>query len=130
MDLSALDRLPDLEPACVFLLYRFTHGAISNVYRHAKASQVAVLAAYKEGKLSLQVSDDGRGFDTNQVEQFIKSGHYFFHDINIRSRQLKGSFRVESKSGYGTTMEVIVPARQGVRAGSRPVSRRQENKAQ
>jgi HAMP domain-containing protein len=130
MDLAALDQLPDLEPACVFLLYRFAHGAISNVYRHTKASQVAVLADYKEGKLSLRVSDNGCGFDTNQVEQFVKNGHYFFHDIKIRSSQLKGSFRVESKSGYGTTIEVIVPVRQGVRAGSRQVSQRQENKAQ
>ncbi|MGD0750600.1 MAG: ABC transporter substrate binding protein [Anaerolineales bacterium] len=130
MDLAALDQLPDLESACVFLLYRFAHGAVSNVYRHAKATQVAILAEYKEGMLKMQVRDNGCGFDTNQLEQFIKNGHYFFHDIKIRSQQMKGSFRVESKNGCGTTMEVIVPARQNGSNSSRKVIQREENKAQ
>lgn len=130
MNLAALDQLPGLEPACIFLLYRFARGAVSNVYRHAEANQVAIQAEFKEGKLSIKVSDNGRGFDTNQIEQFIKNGHYFFHDIQIRSRQLRGTFKVESQVGSGTTMQVTVPTRQPGKNFAREINRRQDNKFQ
>jgi putative ABC transport system substrate-binding protein len=110
LSLSAFDEVPDLEPSCGFLIYRFASGAVSNVYRHAGASRITVEAASRDGQLVLRVADDGRGFDPTGIEQFVKDGHYFFHDIQIRVRQLGGTFRVESKPGVGTTLEIAVPA--------------------
>jgi putative ABC transport system substrate-binding protein len=108
-NLSALDQVPEIEPACVFLLYRFVRGAVSNVYRHADASKIQVTADCTDGKLSLCVMDNGQGFDLKKIDQFVKNGHYFFHDIQIRARQLKGSFQVEAQPGAGTIMKVTVP---------------------
>jgi len=115
LDLSAFDQAPELEPSYGFLLYRFVRGAVSNVYRHAGASHIIVEAATHDGQLSLRVADDGRGFDPEEIEQFVKNGHYFFHDISIRVRQLNGMFRIASQPGAGTSLEIVVPVQTGDR---------------
>jgi nitrate/nitrite-specific signal transduction histidine kinase len=109
LDLTPLDHVADLEPACVFLVYRFVRGAVSNVYRHAKADKIRVHADCVDGMLSVCVMDNGQGFDLNKIDQFLMDGHYFFHDIQIRARQLNGEFKVEAQPGTGTVMKVSVP---------------------
>lgn len=109
LDLTPLDQVVELEPACVFLLYRFVRGAVSNVYRHANADKIRVHADCVDGMLSLWVMDNGQGFDINKIDQFLMDGHYFFHDIQIRARQLKGEFKVVAQPGTGTVMKVSIP---------------------
>ncbi len=109
VDLSALNHIQELEPACGVLLYRFVRGAASNIYRHAQAQHIRVKSAYDGEHLTLAVLDDGIGFDPVQIEQFIGQGHYFFHDIQIRARQLGGELSIQSRRGNGTKLEIIVP---------------------
>jgi putative ABC transport system substrate-binding protein len=109
IDLSGLKTCHDLEPACSVLLYRFVNGAVSNVYRHASANSVSVNTIFSQGMLSVKVCDDGVGFNPATLESYIGDGHYFFHDIAVRSRQLGGSFKVEAEAGKGACLEVIVP---------------------
>jgi signal transduction histidine kinase len=109
LNLTPLDQVAKLEPACVFLLYRFVRGAVSNVYRHAKADKISVHADCMDGMLSVYVMDNGQGFDLNKIDQYLMDGHYFFHDIQIRARQLNGEFTVEAQPGTGTVMKVSVP---------------------
>ena len=109
LDLTPLDHITKLEPAYIFLLYRFVRGAVSNVYRHAKADKIRVHADCVDGLLSVCVMDNGQGFDLNRIDQFLMDGHYFFHDIQIRARQLNGEFQVQAQPGTGTIMKVSVP---------------------
>ena len=102
LSLSALNHLPELEPAFNVLLYHFVRGATSNVYLHAQAQYLWVKSAYDGKRLALSVSDNGIGFNPIRVEQYIDQGHYFFHDIRIRSRQLGGTLFLQSKPGGGT----------------------------
>jgi putative ABC transport system substrate-binding protein len=118
LDLTALDQAPVLEPACTFLIYRFVRGAVSNVYRHSNASRVRVSSEIMGGKLSIRVSDNGQGFDPTQIEDILKAGHYFFHDIQIRTGQLNGSFQIKSNPGEGALLEISVPVnRDGAATG-------------
>ncbi len=114
LDLAALERLPQLRPASAVLIYRFTQGAVSNAFRHAEAGHIRIQASRRDGELSLSVSDDGRGFDPGLVEDFIHQGHYFFHDVQIRAKQLEGSFSIHSQPGTGTRVEIVVPVEEGV----------------
>jgi|GEM_PF-1387628 len=109
LNLSALNHVEEPEPACGVLLYRFVRGAASNVYRHAQAQHLWVKSEYDGKRLTLSVSDDGVGFDPTQVEQFIDQGHYFFHDIHIRARQLGGGLFLQSRPGEGAYLEIVVP---------------------
>ncbi len=109
LDLTPLDRLPQLRPASAVLIYRFVQGAVSNAFRHAQASHIHIQADRRDGELSLSVSDDGRGFDPGLVEDFVHQGHYFFHDVQIRAKQLEGSFSIDSQPGKGARLEIVVP---------------------
>jgi signal transduction histidine kinase len=109
LDLAALDEDLKLAPGCIFLIYRFVRGAIGNVYRHSQATAMQVLAEICDGQLILCVSDNGKGFDLALIESFIKSGHYFFHDIQIRTKQLNGNFLIESLSEQGTRLQLSLP---------------------
>jgi signal transduction histidine kinase len=83
--------------------------AVANVYEHADAGHVCVEAERRGDTLLLRAMDDGRGFDVSDVERFIKEGHYFFHDVQIRAAQLGGEFHVESGRGKGTALTLTVP---------------------
>jgi ABC-type uncharacterized transport system substrate-binding protein/HAMP domain-containing protein len=109
LDLEPLEHVAEIEPACVFLLYRFVRGAVSNVYRHAKADKIRVYASCTKDTLTICVMDDGQGFDLGKIDQFLTDGHYFFHDIQIRARQLNGEFTVATHPGAGTVMQVSIP---------------------
>jgi putative ABC transport system substrate-binding protein len=130
LDLSALDQRPPLKPACTFLLYRFVRGAVSNVYRHSRASQVQISADIHEEMLSLCVSDNGHGFDPAQVERFVRAGHYFFHDIQIRVQQLDGGFSVQSHLGKGTVLTVSLPLMQKTKTTRKALTHRKSGKGQ
>jgi len=117
LDLACLKSLDNLEPACTVLFYRFASGAVSNAYRHAHAQKVSVEATQSESQLFLRVSDDGVGFDPVRIEGLVSDGHYFFHDITARARQLGGSLNVESAPGSGTRLEVYVPIKRVMRTG-------------
>jgi len=129
LDLAALDQVPEIETASVFLLYRFVRGAVSNVYRHSNADSIQVSAVYADDRLSLHVLDNGQGFSMGNMDQFVKNGHYFFHDIQIRARQLNGEFKVEAQPNAGTVMKVSVPIRRATKGSGREVSRYQRNKS-
>ncbi|UCC64774.1 MAG: GAF domain-containing protein [Anaerolineae bacterium] len=107
--LSALDEVRASDPSVGVLVYRFVRGAVANVYEHADAEQVTIEAEHPKDALLLRVADDGKGLDPTHIERFIQQGHFFFHDIRIRATQLGGMFRIESKPGKGTTLELRVP---------------------
>jgi signal transduction histidine kinase len=124
LDLSGFDGLPEPAPAYGFLIYRFVHGAVGNAFRHAGARHVTVESARRDGLLRVRVSDDGKGFEPAAIDQFMKGGHYFFHDIAIRARQLDGTLRIDSRPGGGTSLEVAVPVLPAGARGEPPAKRR------
>ena len=67
---------------------------------------VRLLKAIETGKISATVEDDGKGFDTNLLEQTQGIGW-----SNIRSRvdYLKGKVDLRSKIGEGTSVHIEIP---------------------
>jgi len=114
LDLSAFDNSIELEPGVGFLAYRFIRGAVSNVYRHAKASKINVKATIKDEMIIIKVADDGQGFRLSEIDQYVKNGHYFFHDIQIRAMQLKGTFKINSRIEKGTSLEIEIPLKRKI----------------
>lgn len=115
LDLSAFNNSPELEPGVGFLAYRFIRGAVSNVYRHARASKIIVEAVKKDRRIIIRVTDDGQGFGLSEIDQYVKNGHYFFHDIQIRVKQLKGTFEIDSRIGKGTSIEIAIPVKRRIK---------------
>jgi len=109
LNLSGLKSIACMEQACTVLLYRFVLGAVSNVYRHANAKRVKVETVRLDEKLIVRVCDDGVGFNPSQIESFITKGHFFFHDIAVRARQLDGDLQINSSDQTGTCLEISLP---------------------
>jgi PAS domain S-box-containing protein len=97
------DRLPiEIEE----VLYRIAQEALHNVVKHAGARQVSVELAEDGRDVRLRVVDDGRGFDPTT----IKDGHLGLTGMRARATKVGAELLVRSRSGEGTTIEVVVPA--------------------
>jgi signal transduction histidine kinase len=88
------------EPA----LLRIAHEALHNAVRHANANHVTVRLAGENGKLVVEVSDDGIGFDPQAAD--VRSRHLGLTSMEERAREVHGRLRIRSAPGQGTTVRV------------------------
>jgi signal transduction histidine kinase len=95
-------------------LYRIAQEALNNVVKHARANQVNILVSCSHcGKeetrpnvpreITLEVSDDGRGFDQNQVQP----DHLGLSIMQERADDIDARLQIKSEPGSGTMIEVI-----------------------
>jgi len=106
-DASRTERDPHLAIA----LYRIAQEALANVARHAEASSVTLRLLGQGSSLQLIVTDNGKGFDLNEVTRLRGAGHGLgLISMRERSELLGGTFTVESASNEGTTITVTIPA--------------------
>ncbi len=98
------------DPHLEIALYRITQEALANVARHAGASSVTLRLMHHESSLRLTVSDDGKGFDPNDVARLRGPEHGLgLISMRERSELLGGTFTVESAHNKGTTIAVTIP---------------------
>jgi GAF domain-containing protein/anti-sigma regulatory factor (Ser/Thr protein kinase) len=95
-------------------LFRITQEALNNVAKHARATSVIISLRFDADASSLEVRDDGVGFDTTAVV----AGRRGFGMTSMRDRAalLRGETSVESEPGRGTTVLVRVPSADGTGA--------------
>ncbi|MGV9776168.1 sensor histidine kinase [Streptosporangium sp. NPDC003464] len=93
-----------LPPAVEVVLIRAAQEALANVRKHAAAGRVDVSASYGPETVTLEVRDDGRGFDP------AHTGGYGLPGMRARVEQVGGTLRLTSSPGGGTTLEVVLPA--------------------
>jgi signal transduction histidine kinase len=101
-------RLARLPAEVELVLYRIVQEALSNVAKHANASQVLVRLTRRGRTLRLLVEDDGCGFDVEGTKHSRESGLGLF-GMEERLALVGGSLRVESSVGGGTRVTAEVP---------------------
>jgi ligand-binding sensor domain-containing protein/signal transduction histidine kinase len=85
--------------------------ALANAATHAQASRIEVLTAFLEHELTIEVRDNGCGFD---VETKLKqNGHYGIVGMQERMRLLGGAVEIESAPGGGTRVRIHAPRARG-----------------
>ncbi|MBG0560333.1 sensor histidine kinase [Actinoplanes aureus] len=94
----------DLPTRVEVVLLRAAQEALTNVRRHADASEVAVLLAYAPSSVRLVIRDDGRGFDP------AINGGFGLPGMRSRASQVGGTLTVHSSTESGTTIELEIPA--------------------
>ncbi len=89
-------------------LFRIAQEALTNTVRHAKAKSARVSLIFGNGDVTLQVSDDGQGFD---VKNPSSSGRVSWGLEGMRERAslLGGDFQLFSEPRQGTLIEVTIP---------------------
>jgi signal transduction histidine kinase len=87
-------------------LYRMAQEALTNVSRHAEATEVQVAIDADSENLVLTVRDNGKGFD---AEAAARRRSYGVLGIRERARTLGGDARIERQASGGTLVEVVIP---------------------
>ncbi len=91
-------------------LLRIVQEALTNVIKHAGASEVRVSLGFSSQAVTLRVKDNGQGFTPDQCPG-SREGHFGLLGISERAKRLKGHLRVTSTPGNGTCLEVEIPAK-------------------
>ena len=86
-------------------LYRIVQETLTNVVRHAHATQVDVVLTVREGKLIVLIEDDGIGFNPEEVPT---DSHLGLLGIRERVDMIDGNLMIESVPEEGTTIMVEV----------------------
>lgn len=94
-------------------MYRVVQEALTNIAKHAEASQVSVVVEKREGEARLIVEDDGRGFDVDDANARANTERRLgLASMRERAELVGGTMTVESSPGNGATVFVRVPLRQ------------------
>ncbi len=94
--------LPASTRRSVFLIVK---EAINNVVKHAKATTVALLIEIEPDRMLIKLSDDGIGMQLNAKE---RNGNGM-KNMSSRVEKLGGRMTIAPNSGWGTTIDIILP---------------------
>jgi PAS domain S-box-containing protein len=96
-------------------LFRIFQQSIANVIRHSKATEVHVRFSFDAEEANLDITDNGKGFEvpSNWID-FVRQGHYGLAGAAERATTLGGTFKVKSKPGNSTTIQVTIPWKDSV----------------
>lgn len=106
-DLGAVD---DLEIGKQGVLFYIAEEAVTNARKHAKANHIWVRLKRDGDLLTLEIQDDGVGFDVAQVEaNYEQRGSLGMINLHERAELLNGLMRIDSARGKGTRILALVP---------------------
>ncbi|MGW4024555.1 sensor histidine kinase [Streptomyces sp. NPDC005009] len=90
-------------------LLRIAQEALSNTARHAAAGRVGVTLSYMGDEVTLDIRDDGRGFDPLATPTRTPVGGFGLDGMRARAERIAGSLAIESEPGGGTAVSARVP---------------------
>ncbi len=85
-------------------IYRMTQESITNVIKHASASNVTIELKFAEGQIRLTVSDDGKGMEIDK-----KRDSWGLLGMSERTSLFGGEFVLDSTPGNGVQIRVTIP---------------------
>jgi len=94
-----------LSPEVKIQLVRVVQELITNITKHAFATDVVVHLRYTNKNFILLVKDNGRGFNTGQLKKGLG-----LNSLELRMQYLNAAYRVNSAVGKGTVTLMVVPA--------------------
>jgi signal transduction histidine kinase len=106
VQVDAEDGEPGMDREVALTLFRIFQETLTNIARHAKASEVDVKLSAQDGAYVLQIHDNGVGMDEAELAKPTSHG---IRGMRERARQLGGDISVSSKPGGGTTLVISVP---------------------
>ena len=101
----------DLQPELEAVLLRICQESLTNVRKHAKATEVEINLTFDESAAELSIRDNGVGFKSIVASgDEKKRGVFGLISMRERARGLGGTFEVQSRKGKGTLVRVVIPA--------------------
>lgn len=97
--------LGGLDPTVEQAVYRIAAEALANVALHARAQRLKVIAQKTDGRLSLTVADDGRGFRPDVAGS---NGRYGLKGMQEGAELIGGQLTISSQPGHGAVVYLTV----------------------
>jgi signal transduction histidine kinase len=115
VEVSTTGDAQPLHPEVEVALLRAAQEALANVAKHARASRVGLTLSYMGDVVTLDVRDDGVGFDptrngVHHVNGTEQNGGFGLYGMRQRANRLAGTVDVESEPDGGTAVSVRLPA--------------------
>jgi signal transduction histidine kinase len=99
-------------------LLRIGQEAVANAAKHAKASRITIRLRYDLDEVSLEIADNGRGFDPGTAGS-PQDGHFGIQGMKERATRVQARLELDSVAGAGTTVTVRVPLSLSREVGAR-----------
>ena len=106
---ESLERLPtDLE----LMIFRVVQECLTNVHRHSESSSATICLCNSNGKLTLEIRDQGKGMAPDRLVEVRESGlvGVGLRGMRERVKAFGGELEISSDA-QGTTVWVTIPFR-------------------
>jgi PAS domain S-box-containing protein len=97
-----------LAPSQETILYRVAQEAMANVLKHAQAEHAWLTLQERNGRVLLEIRDDGVGFDPEGMPEG-RIGHFGILGMKERIEMAGGSWLLQSEAGRGTLIRASLP---------------------
>ena len=98
-----------LRPEVEVTLLRVTQEALTNVGKHAAAGRVGLTLSYMDDLVTLDIRDDGAGFDATRTRGGNDKG-FGLTSMQQRVARVAGVLEIETEPGRGTAISAILPS--------------------
>lgn len=88
------------------MLFRIIQEQVTNVMKHAEATQLVIELIVDSGMISLSITDNGKGFDMEKVKGKKGVG---LHNIANRTALFNGKMNMVTSPGNGCKLNIIIP---------------------
>ncbi|HEX4702143.1 MAG TPA: sensor histidine kinase [Pseudonocardiaceae bacterium] len=109
-ELTTTGTVTALHPEVEVTLLRIAQEALANVAKHSKAGRVRLTLSYFGDVVTLDVRDNGIGFDPAAGSIDRPDGGYGLAGMRQRVERLAGTLAIESEPGAGCALSASVPA--------------------
>ena len=114
-EVEALDHLFPADAQII--IYRIFQECLTNISKHASATEVSIAVKEHDGLISLMLEDNGVGFDPAQVLARRATGRGLgLAALDERARMLGGTLEIRSQPGAGTRVTCVIPVDRRKRA--------------
>lgn len=110
LELRVADNLSPLPPGLATTCFRIVQEATTNALRHAVAGNISIALALHAGNVSIEVRDDGAGFDLERARAAARHGGSLgLLSMEERARLAGGVLEIETGAGSGTCVRALLP---------------------
>jgi signal transduction histidine kinase len=93
------------------VVFSVVEEAVSNIKKHANANRVLVRLRVEADTFSVEIQDDGVGFDPEAIQRRREAGHLGLLNMQERAELMGGRFSIQSQPGAGTRVRLDIPLR-------------------
>ncbi|MEP0676100.1 MAG: ATP-binding protein, partial [Nonlabens ulvanivorans] len=95
-----------LENSLELTIFRILQELLSNIIKHAQATNAVISLTAYEDSINIMVEDDGIGFKKESNQENAGIG---LHNIEKRIEDLDGTIEIDSQLNHGTTVNLDIP---------------------